>query len=203
MAVASKRVVGRRRLHFESHQDVINDAHRLSSMPVRQLGNWSLGQVCHHLAKTVDVSIDGSQIHFPLVLRMIAPLVKKRFLKRTMSAGFKVPKSGAVLLPDPLETAAGLAALEKAVARLETTGVRKPHGLFGAVARRVGSAPHAPRRVALELHRSRDRGRELSPHGRTGNTTYSRTQETLPWRKLPLPSPVRNVAACDSTAIKK
>jgi hypothetical protein len=142
MAVKTRDVVGRRKLRFESHQDVLNDVHALCNGPTRQLGNWSLGEVCQHLAKTVDMSIDGSQMRFPWVLRMIAPLLRKRFLSRPMRAGFTVPKTGAFLLPSAEETAAGLAALEKAVARLGATSQRKPHALFGTLSRQEWDQLH-------------------------------------------------------------
>jgi hypothetical protein len=134
MTVATKKVAGRRTLHFNSHQEVLDDARRLASGPHRQLGNWSLGQVCDHLAKTIDMSLDGSQARFPWLLRMIGPYLVNRFITRPMSAGFTAPPSAGIT-PDEQETQAGLAALELAVARLDQTNQRKPHGLFGPMTR--------------------------------------------------------------------
>jgi hypothetical protein len=50
-----------------------------------------------------------------------------------MPAGFKVPKVIAVLLPAGDDAIAGLAAMERAVARLRQTHVRAPHPLFGSL----------------------------------------------------------------------
>ena len=134
MAVKTTQVAGRRQLHFETYQEILQDVRKLGAGPSRQLGNWSLGEICQHLAKTMDMSIDGSQAKFPWIMRKIGPLLKKRFLSRPMPAGYTVPK-GAGLLPDAGETAAGLAALEKAVARINQTGHRSPHVLFGKMTR--------------------------------------------------------------------
>ncbi len=134
MTVATKKVAGRRTLHFDNYQQILDDARYLASRPHRQLGNWSLGQVCDHLAKTIDMSLDGSQARFPWLLRMIGPFLLGRLLTRPMSAGFTAPPSAGIT-PDPQETQAGLAALERAVARLDQTSQRKPHGLFGPMTR--------------------------------------------------------------------
>ena len=142
MAVKTSSVAGRRTLRFESQQDILNEVRALAGRPTRQLGNWSLGEVCQHLAKTVDMSIDGSQMRFPWVLRMIAPLIKNRFLSRPMQPGFTVPKTGAFLLPKPEETAAGVAALEKAIARLGATSQRSPHALFGTLSQQQWNQLH-------------------------------------------------------------
>jgi hypothetical protein len=125
MAVKTAKVAGRRRLRFENYDQVLDDVRHLAGVPCRQLGNWSLGQVCEHLAKTMDMSLDGVDG------RAVGPLVKKRILTRPMSPGFKVPRVIAVLLPAEGDAAIGLAAMQTAVARLQQTKVRAPHPLFG------------------------------------------------------------------------
>jgi hypothetical protein len=132
MTVKTKQVAGRRKLHFDSYQEVLDDVHQLAAGQCRHLGNWSLGEICQHLAKTMDMSIDGSDAQFPWLLRKIGPFLMKRFIARPMPAGFTIPK-GAQVVPDSDETAAGVAALEKAVVRLHGTEQRKPHPLFGAM----------------------------------------------------------------------
>ncbi len=131
MAVETKGVVGRRKLHFNSYDDILNDARMLSRVPTRQLGNWSLGQVCDHLAKAMDMAIDGAAFKPAWYIAIGGRLLKKRFLSRPMSPGFQLPKSGGSLLPSEISTAAGLAALEKAAARLQQNPVRVPHAVFG------------------------------------------------------------------------
>ena len=128
MAVKTAKVTGRRQLHFETYQDVLDDVHKLVGGPCRQLGNWSLSEVCQHLAKTIHMSIDGLQGKFPWYLRMIGPLLKKRFLTQPMRAGFRPPPSGMTLMPGDEETSVAIAGLEKAVARMHETGQRKLAG---------------------------------------------------------------------------
>ncbi len=134
MAVSTKEVTGRRELHFDSYDQVLDDVHRLAEGGYRQLGNWSLGEICQHLAKSIDMAIDGSDAQFPWLLRKIAPLMKNRFLSRPIPSGYKIPP-GANVEPDSAETAAGVAAIEKAVARLRETGDRRAHPLFGTLTR--------------------------------------------------------------------
>ncbi len=135
MAVKTAKVTGRRQLHFETYQDVLDDVHRLAGGPCRQLGNWSLSEVCQHLTKTMHTSIDGAPGKFPWYLRMIGPLLKKRFLTRPMPAGFMAPPSARTLMPGDEETSVAVADLEKASARMHETSQRKPHPVLGKMSR--------------------------------------------------------------------
>jgi hypothetical protein len=60
MAVKTSKVTGRRRLHFESLDEVLAEAERLAARPYRKLGNWTLGQILMHLALAGEKSIDGT-----------------------------------------------------------------------------------------------------------------------------------------------
>ena len=133
MSVESKRVRGRRKVRYGSFQAVVDDAHRMAALPHRQLGNWSLGQICQHLAAGMDMAIDGPPFKPGWLLRTIGPFIKKRMITRPMSPGFRFPKTATVLMPGNLDTAAGVAAIEKAVGRLRENRQRKPHVIFGAM----------------------------------------------------------------------
>jgi hypothetical protein len=50
MPVNTAKVDGRRKLDYASLEEVLADADRLSSGPVKVLGNWSAGQIFKHLA---------------------------------------------------------------------------------------------------------------------------------------------------------
>jgi hypothetical protein len=149
MAVKTRQVSGRRTLNFNSYDEILADVRLLASVPHRQLGNWSLGEVCQHLAKTMDLSIDGSQARAPWLLRTVGPFIKKRFLSRPLSAGFTAPPSFG-LLPDSAAAAEGVAALEKAVQRLHQTNDRQPHLIFGRMTREEWDQLHM-RHSALHL----------------------------------------------------
>jgi hypothetical protein len=131
MAVDTKRVSGRRQLKFSSYDDILRDVHDLASRPSRQLGNWSLGEICEHLSQAMNMAVDGSTIKPPWYIRLAAPLIKKRFLSRPMNPGFQLPKRAVFLIPNCKEPQQGIAALERAIERLKTTEERKPHFVFG------------------------------------------------------------------------
>jgi hypothetical protein len=133
VSVNTKQVTGRRRVRFSSYQDILDDVRELSGKPTRQLGNWSLGQICVHIAKAMDMAIDGPAFRPSLAVRLVGPFLKNRFLTRGISPGFKLPRSGAALLPDPANITDGLAKLEKSIARLQEIRRRQPHPVFGAM----------------------------------------------------------------------
>jgi hypothetical protein len=131
VVVKSSKVTGRRSLRFSSYQQILDEVRKLSGAPTRQLGNWSLGQICEHLAKSMDMAIDGATFKPALYIRLIAPWLKKRMISRPMSPGFSLPKDAAGLLPEEISTAAGLAMLEKAIARQQQTRERQASPVFG------------------------------------------------------------------------
>src|ERR1700722_7218240 len=93
MSVNSKTVAGRRTLRFNSLDELIAEAERLVASPAtRMLGNWPLGQLLSHLAKSMDASIDGISFRAPLHLRLFGLIVKKRMVHRGFPAGFTLPK---------------------------------------------------------------------------------------------------------------
>lgn len=135
MAVSTKHATGRRTLHFASYDDILNDVHTLAAGPVRQLGNWSLGGVCEHLAKGMNYGIDGAPFQVAWYLRVVGPIIKKRFLARPMTPGFKLPSNAAPYLPSSSANDAGIAELEGAIHRMRTIAERKPHVIFGRMTR--------------------------------------------------------------------
>jgi Protein of unknown function (DUF1569) len=133
-SVNTAKVEGRRKLKFQSYEDLLADLDRLSSGPVKTLGNWSPGQIFRHLAKAYNSSIDGFSMIFPLHFRLLAKVFRKKLLSMPMPAGVKLPsKSGKSLLPPPTSTEEGLSELRGAIARLQTEPKRAKHPLFGAL----------------------------------------------------------------------
>ncbi|MEX0979336.1 MAG: DUF1569 domain-containing protein [Pirellulales bacterium] len=135
MAVDTRNVKGRRELHFANYGQLLDDVHTLAAGPTRPLGNWSLGQILQHLAKAMNMAIDGPPFKPAWIVRMLGPFFKNRVISRPMSPGFRLPKNGAALIPAESDVAAGVAAIEKAVARLEQNPDRKPHFVFGPMTR--------------------------------------------------------------------
>jgi hypothetical protein len=132
MRVNTAKVEGRRKLDFASLDEVLADADRLSSGRVKQLGNWSAGQIFRHLAIAYNGSIDGLTLEVPWYLRAMAKIFKKKLLAGPMPPGFSLPADAAkVLEPPATSTEAGLVDLHAAVARLKRDPHRAKHPVFG------------------------------------------------------------------------
>lgn len=133
--VESTQVSGRRQLHFDSYEELLADVHQMNSRPTRYLGNWSLGQVCEHLAKAVEYAVDGAPFRASWLFRTVGPFLKKRMISRPMKPGFRLPKSAAVYLPENTDAATGIARLEHAIERYRQARSLKPHAIFGNMTR--------------------------------------------------------------------
>jgi hypothetical protein len=136
MSVKTAKVEGRRKVEYASLDELLLDADRLSSAPIKTLGNWSAGQVFKHLATAYNGSIDGINMSFPWPMRMIARLFKSKLIHGTMPAGVKLPSEGAKqMMPEPTSTEEGLADLHAAVARLQRESQRARHPVLNSLAR--------------------------------------------------------------------
>jgi hypothetical protein len=132
--IDTKKVEGRRKLRFETMDEIGADVEQLARGPVRNLGNWTPGQVLKHLALAMTYSIDGFPTRAPFPLRIVGKLVKKRVLIKGMSPGFQLKKDTArALVPAPTDWQEGLAAFQAALKRLQTETKRAPHGFFGSL----------------------------------------------------------------------
>src|SRR5262249_2934121 len=135
MAVDTKRVKGRRTVRYSSYEELLDDVRALATSPTRQLGNWSLGQICEHLSLAMASAIDGPSFQPSWLVRRIGPFFKKRVLTRGMPPGFRLPKNATRLIPTNNDASAGMCAMEKQIARLQQIAERKPHAVFGALSR--------------------------------------------------------------------
>ena len=141
--VETKKVTGRRTLHFATLADCLADAEMLARSRVRCLGNWSAGQIFQHVATGMNSSIDGARFKPSLLFRLILPLFKKRILTKGMTPGFKLPPAAArVLVPGDTDTEAGLAAIRSAIARLQTEENRAPSPFLGKLTREESDQLH-------------------------------------------------------------
>ncbi len=115
----------RRRLRFDDYDQVLDEVRVLAASPTRQLGNWSLGQVCQHLGTAME-KCTQAEPPFPVSLRMriLGRLVRGRVLKRGLPRGFKLPPEAGALVPPPVSVEDGLATLERGIATLERTKQR-------------------------------------------------------------------------------
>ncbi len=133
MPLNTKKVQGRRKVRYESLDELLADAQRLSKSKVRTLGNWSQGQIYEHVARSLDSSIDGAGFSLPAPVRWaMTLLMKRKFLKQTLPAGFK---TSAEFTPAETSVEQGLASLQTAIERQKQESERAPHPGFGNIGR--------------------------------------------------------------------
>ncbi len=138
MSVNTKTVDGRRKLRFNSLDEMLAEAENLAASDVKMLGNWTLAQIFEHLAAALNSSIDGSSFRPPLFVRLVVGLfMKKKFINRGLPSGFTIPKEAeAQFLPkDDIATDAALADMRSAVERLKSTDQRSCNPVFGQLTR--------------------------------------------------------------------
>ena len=138
MTLNTKTVEGRRKLHFNSLDDLQAEVERLAGGEVKMLGNWSLAQMFNHLAAGLNSTIDGSSFKAPFLMKLIlAPLMKKKFIYGAIPSGFKIPKDAeAQFLPSSdVELAASMSELQAAILRVKSADNFAPHPMFGILSK--------------------------------------------------------------------
>jgi len=135
MAVETKKVADRRKLHYDTLDDLVADAEQLAAGQPEMLGNWSLDQIFGHLAFGMNSSIDGFFFSLPRPIQPIIKLfLKKRFLEGPIKPGFKIPaKSAAAAIPKPSTVEEKLNDLRAAVDRIKTETKRARHPGLGVI----------------------------------------------------------------------
>src|SRR5579883_1504309 len=107
----------KRSLLFRNYDDVLAEAERLAAGGYEKTGNWALGEVCDHIARTMERSLDGFSSRHPLPVRLIARwFVLGRILKHKPLGG-RFPAPGELLPPGASDDRAGLGHLKAAVER--------------------------------------------------------------------------------------
>jgi hypothetical protein len=106
----------RRTLQFRNTDDVVSDVRALAQSGYLRTGNWSLGQICDHLAIFLRGSIDGFGEMFPWIVRATLGKFVQWQIFRTgaMRTGVKVPKRFL-----PCDVTPDAAAVEKFIALVE------------------------------------------------------------------------------------
>lgn len=131
-SVDTSKVSGRREVHYENHNELLDDVERLHANGYRYLGNWTLGQICQHLSNGMKAGIDGAPTQPAWPVRALARfLFKDKAVQGPMKPGFKLPKSGQFLAPAGCEDKQGIAALRETVDRWHREPQRMPHAFFG------------------------------------------------------------------------
>jgi hypothetical protein len=121
-------------LHFASLSDILADAETLcSTCPVHALGNWQLGTAIEHVARSIEMALDGARFRAAWYIRLLGPLIKKRMLLQPMPAGFQLPAYAArVLIPErECDMREALRHLRSVVTRSLATTHRHPSPVLG------------------------------------------------------------------------
>ncbi|MGY8770882.1 MAG: DUF1569 domain-containing protein [Pirellulales bacterium] len=138
MVVNTKKVANRRKVRYESYDDLLADVDQLASNDLEVLGNWSLAQNLKHLAGAFNGSIDGLDFKAPFFIGIMARLfMKGKFLNDAIPSGFSVPENlrGDLTAEDSYSLEEGLAIFKAAVARVQTESIRTKHPVLGNISR--------------------------------------------------------------------
>jgi hypothetical protein len=132
----------RRTLSFSRLDEVMPEVERLLEGHTT-VGNWSLGQICNHLATVFRSSVDPPRRAPWIVRRTIGPLIRRRVLKAgAMPTGIKVPDA---LIPRPGLDARSEAENLRAAMDWYTALPKPPvfeHPFFGRITPEQGTRIH-------------------------------------------------------------
>ncbi len=126
----------RRNIQFSDFDHVAADVSELQAHGYQRCGNWTLSQICDHLAIFMRGSLDGFASKMPWVFRVtIGRFFLRRILRqRKMTTGVRVPK---VFLPgEPADDAASVESFLQLVRRYQNhTGPMAPSPIFSELSR--------------------------------------------------------------------
>ena len=116
----------RRVVRFATFDEVLAEAERLHRKGYRRTGNWSLGQICNHLAQAIDITL-GLRTPKPIQRVAIFCFLRLAFLGRIGNLlGLRVPTTRPQT--EPVGDEAGIAQLKDAIARLQQADARHLDG---------------------------------------------------------------------------
>lgn len=122
----------RRPLRFDHLDDVVREAESLLAAGYTRAGQWSLGQMCDHLAQTVERCQDGFPMMMPAPIRWLITWIAWKKVLRHEQINRAVPAPKWLQPPDQIEDRAGVERLKAAIARYHKhTGPLHPSPVFG------------------------------------------------------------------------
>ncbi len=135
--------MNRRTLDFRSFDEVWADVQALHQSGYQRAGNWSLGQICDHLAIFIRGSLDGFDRMMPWLLRATVGryFLKKILRERRMKAGLRVPQKS--LPGNVVEDAPAVKSFGELLDRYRTySGPMHPSPIFGDLTRETWTDLH-------------------------------------------------------------
>ena len=125
---------GRRKLYFDDADALLREVDSLLASGYSRAGKWSLGQMCDHLAKVIEMSIDGYPMMMPAPVRWLVRWVAFKKIQRHEPLSRKVPAPKWLQPADGVEDRAGVDRLRAVVARWKAhAGPMRPSPIFGAM----------------------------------------------------------------------
>ncbi len=124
----------RRPLAFVTLSEIMPEVRRLQPAH-RTVGNWNLGQICTHLAASVNGSIDGFDLtHHRLKRWLIPRLMLFVTYRYGIPAGYTVDAN--ITPPNHVDLSTAIGELADAIERYaHHTGLLQAHPLFGRLDR--------------------------------------------------------------------
>jgi hypothetical protein len=140
--IDTRKVRDRRKLRFESADDVLHDAESLAEAArrgtLRSAGNWSLGQAFAHLATWVNMPFDGYPEMRPPKwwMRLMRPFITWWIVNKGFPAGVRIEGvPGGTFGIEPCEIDKGLGRLRTALGRLAREAPTQTSPVFGPMTR--------------------------------------------------------------------
>lgn len=137
MAVRTSKVQ-RRSLSFATIPDALAEIDRIvaaeKSGTLRRLGNWSTGQIFHHVATWINFAFDGypPSLRPPWIIKFLVGFQKNKFIRGPLPAGVKIPRvANGTLATEETATDVGADELRRALQRLQAGCPTQDNVLFG------------------------------------------------------------------------
>lgn len=133
----------RRDLRLASLDDAVGEARSLLTAGYERAGNWSMGQVGHHLGTVITLSMNGFpwRLYWPLTA-IFRWMYLGRILRHEVIRG-RAPAPKFLRPPDAVEDASGVELFAAAVARFGAHEEKlHPSPIFGTLSREQWSEIH-------------------------------------------------------------
>ena len=131
----------RRRIAFHDLAEVMPEVRR-TAQGHQTVGNWSLAQICHHLAETFKGSINGFDLSKHRLKRFF---MSRQILRRVLTSGMldNYTVNAHLNPPASVELDDAVASLEQSISAYQSySGALKAHPLFGEMPRETWDRVH-------------------------------------------------------------
>ena len=128
----------RRKLRFDDWDAVLEDVRQLQANGYvhAERGNWTLGQICSHLAVVMECAVNGFPKQMPSLLQKLLRLFFLPSNLRHQQLKMRAPAPPFAVPPESVSDEQGVARLQAAVEQFRKPDVRYDrHAAFGELTR--------------------------------------------------------------------